>query len=145
MKLAEFLSFLKQTDAYMAHGADERSIQIANGGLQNISAAILPLFMLDFYKVCSATVLSGSYIFGPSEIKTIDLKHPIPSIFEINKEFSHVKHMRGKTIFARNDLFMFAFDSFGTVFMLDNVTLQPIREYKDSIQAMYDCIIIGKL
>lgn len=145
MNLNEFLSQLKQTPAFIAKPFDENRVQITNSGLQNIGAAILPLFMLEFYKACGGTVMGGAYIFGPDEIQNISLKHPIPSIFDINNQFAHLKNMRGKTIFARNDLFFFAFDAFGRVFMLDNLTLNPMREYPESYRAMYDCIIIGKL
>lgn len=141
----ELLSFIKKNNAFMASAADERMLQLANSGLQNISAAIFPLSMTDFYKSFGAIILGGAYIFGPNEIKDISLKYPIPNLFEINNDISSLKQMRAKTVFGRNDLFWFAFDAMGKIFMLDNLTLSPLREYSDINRAVYDCLIIGKL
>ena len=69
---------------------------------------------------------------------------PVPSILEINRDISGVPGTVGKTIFGRNDLFWFAFDAFGTCYMLDNLSLRVLRKYDDSYRAMTDCLIAGK-
>lgn len=145
MNFEELLSFLKQNDAFIANPSNERDIQITNSVLQNISAAIFPLFIMDFYKDFGGIVFGGSYIFGPAEINDPKLKYPIPSISEINNNLSGLKQLRGKTIFGRNDLFLFAFDAFGKCFMLNNLNLSVLREYEDPLRAIQDCLIIGKL
>jgi hypothetical protein len=48
-------------------------------------------------------------------------------------------------VFGRNDLFWFAFDAFGTCFMLDNTALRPLRKYDDPWRALTDCMIVGKM
>jgi len=145
MTESQFLSFLNQNDAFVGNASDERAIKLVNSGLQNISAAILPQFMINFYKKFGAIVLSGAYIFGPEELKNPKLSYPVPGIFDINNDIANLKQMRGKTLFGRNDLFLFAFNAFGQFFMLDNLTMSVLREYTDPWQAISDCTTIGKL
>lgn len=145
MTIDEVLSFIKTNGGFIGTPADERDIKIANSGLQNIRAAILPMFIIDLYKATGGVVMGGCYIFGPKEIDDPRISFPIPNIVQINNDISSIPHMRGKTVFARNDLFLFAFDAFGKCFMLDNITLNVLREYEDSYRAINDCLIIGKL
>mgnify|MGYP000893351336 FL=1 len=144
MNLDEFFSYMKSNGAIPAPAAPANIITIASGTLQNIRAATLPPFMIDFYKMAGGMILGDAYIFGPEEIN-ITKKFPVPSIIDINREFSSIPQMRGKTIFGRNDLFWFAFDAFGICFMLDNLTLKPMRKYDDPWRAMTDCLIVGKI
>jgi len=140
----EFLSLLKSNGAIIAPATEERLVKIASGGLQQIRAAMLPQFIIDLYKDTGGIILGDAYIFGPDENKTTT-KFPVPNIVQINSEISYLPHMRGKTVFGRNDLFWFAFDAFGTCFMLDNLTLNLLRKYDDPWRAMLDCLIVGKL
>lgn len=144
MNCSEFLSLMKTHGALFAPPATTQSVAIANKLLQSMHAAIFPNFITDFYKECGGINLGTGYIFGATEIKR-GTKYPIPSITEINQDISSLPHMRGKTIFGRNDLFLFAFDSFGTCFMLDNLTLAILRKYDDAYRAMSDCLIAGKI
>ncbi len=121
----------------------DTEIILANASLQQMQAAILPKFISELYKKTGYINLNDAYIFGPLEISRIK-KASIPSITEINKELRGVEKIRGKTIFARNDLFLFAFDSFGDCFMLDNLSLKPLKKYNDPYQSIYECLIIGK-
>ena len=139
----EFLSLMKSNGALFAGAAGDNDILLTSNGLQVMRAAMLPSFLIDFFKNTGGIVLGNACIFGPVENK-ITGKYPIPSITEINKDVSSLQQMHGKTIFGRNDLFWFAFDAFGTCFMLDNMTLAPLRKYDDPWRAMTDCLVIGK-
>jgi hypothetical protein len=55
------------------------------------------------------------------------------------------KNLFGKTVFGRNDLFWFAFDTMGTCYMLDNLTLSILRKYDDPHRAIIDCLVVGKI
>lgn len=140
----EFLSYMKSNGAIIVDGVAENIITMSSSGLQHIRAATLPPFMIDFYKTVGGMIMGDAYIFGPEEIN-VTKKFPIPSILQINREVSDLQQIRGKTIFGRNDLFLFAFDVFGTCFMLDNLSLKPIRKYEDPWRAMTDCLIVGKM
>jgi len=117
---------------------------LASSGLQQMRAAVLPLFIIDLYKHAGGIVLGNGYILGPREI-AITKKFPVPSIVQANSEISGIAQMRGKTVFGRNDLFWFAFDAFGVCFMLDNLTLNPLRKYDDPWRALTDCLVAGKM
>ena len=140
----EFISLLKSRGATIFPGAKEKDIVFANTNLQNIRVAMLPNFMRNFYKSCSAVTLGSACIFGPTEVKR-GIKHPLPSIIEINKDMVGNKNLFGKTVFGRNDLFWFVFDALGNCIMLDNLTLSPLRKYDDPYRAMIDCLIVGKV
>ena len=144
MNCNEFISLMKSHGAKFAPAASMPSITLANTTLQNIRAAMLPKSITDLYMQCSALNLGNGYIFGPTEIKRGN-KYPIPSIIDINPKLSGCPSLLGKTVFGRNDLFWFAFDSFGTYFMLDNVTLKQLRKYEDPYKAMSDCLIAGNI
>ena len=139
-----FLTSMKSNGAIFAAAADDRAITLAATVLQQMRAAVLPAFMIELYKKTGGIILGDAYIFGPLENKAGG-KFPIPPITQINMEISGIQKMRGFTVFGRNDLFWFAFDAFGTCFMLDNLTLRPMRKYEDPMRALTDCLIVGKL
>lgn len=140
----EFLDSLKSRGAAFAPAPYVGSINIANINLQRIRAAVLPKFITDLYQVCGGIKLGNGYIFGPTSFGKSG-KHPIPDIFHLNNELTNLPMLRGKTVFGRNDLFWFAFDSFGTCMMLDNVELRVLRKYDNPYRAMLDCLIGGKI
>ena len=69
----------------------------------------------------------------------------IPSILQVNHDAATLPVGRGRTIFGRNSMFWFAFDAFGNCFMLNNVTLAPMRQYENIFKAMSDCLAVGKI
>lgn len=144
MTTNEFLSLIKSRGATIFPPLSTTDTTVANTSLQNLRAAMLPSFMFDLYQSCSGITLGSAYIFGPKEIER-GVKYPIPSIITVNKEMNQNKNLFGKTVFGRNDLFWFAFDTNGTCFMLDNLTLSVLRKYDDPYRAMIDCLIIGKI
>lgn len=144
MNQNEFLSYMKTNGATLVAGVAENIITTISSNLQHLRAATLPPFMIDLYKIVGGIILGDAYIFGPEEINIVK-KFPIPSIQQVNREVSELPQIRGKTIFGRNDLFWFAFDAFGECYMLDNLSLKPIRKYDDPWRALSDCLIVGKL
>lgn len=141
MTQEEFLLEMKKNGATFAPASSGQSINLANTKLQQNQSAMLPEFMINLYQKTGGINLGNGYIFGPSE-SSVDGKFPVPDLLKVNKDFN--KNMRGKTIFGRNDLFFFAFDCFGTCFMLNNLTLNPLKKYDDCYRALTDCLIAGK-
>ena len=105
---------------------------------------MLPNVLCELYETAGSICLDTGYIFGPNEILR-EKTYPIPSILKVNDDISILGKTVGKTIFGRNDLFWFAFDAFGTFYMLDNLNLTPLRRYDDPFRAMTDCLISGKI
>ena len=144
MNKNEFLSLIKSRGAKLFAPEGPAVINITNTNLQNIRAAMLPAFLQDFYTTCFGATLGSACIFGPTEISR-GSKYPLPSITKVNQDMIGNKNLFGKTVFGRNDLFWFAFDTFGTCYMLDNLTLSVLRKYEDPYRAMLDCLIVGKI
>ena len=144
MTTSDFISLIESRGALIFPKGTDKDVMFVNTDLQNMRAAMLPNFIQDLYKSCSAITLGSACIFGPKEIER-GIKYPLPSIIQINKDMIGNKNLFGKTVFGRNDLFWFAFDAFGNCFMLDNLTLSVLRKYDDPIRAMLDCLIVGKI
>ena len=143
MNTNEFLSLMKSRGATVFPAINPRDITLANNALQSRRCAMFPAILIDLYKSASAINLGNGYIFGPTECAR-GTRFPIPSIVEVNLDLLSSDALRGKTVFGRNDLFWFAFDAFGTFYMLDNLTLRVLRKYDDPYRAMSDCLIAGK-
>ncbi len=144
MNKNEFLSLMKSRGAQIYPSQELTAIAVANTNLQDIRAAMLPMFLQDFYTTSFGITMGSACVFGPKEIER-GIKYPLPSIIKINKDMAGNKNLVGKTVFGRNDLFWFAFDANGTCYMLDNLTLSPLRKYDDPYRAMLDCLIVGKI
>jgi hypothetical protein len=144
MTAKEFLSLIQSRGAIVFPPSNSNAVTFTNTNLQNIQAAMLPQFMYDLYNYCSGITFGSACIFGVNEIKR-GIKYPLPSIVDINKDMIGTKNLFGKTVFGRNDLFWFVFDTMGNCFMLDNLTLSPLRKYEDPYRAMLDCLIVGKI
>lgn len=144
MTTEEFLSHIKSRGAYIYGPVAQNQITITNTVLQQRRRAMLPTFMTELYAKTGGIILGNGYIFGPNEISQ-GLRFPVPTIIKINDDVSGVPQTVGKTIFGRNDLFWFAFDAFGVCYMLDNLTLSPLRRYDDPHRALIDCLIAGKI
>ncbi len=138
----EFLSNMKSRGAIIDEPADTRTIMIANSTLQAMRIAMLPPAFINLYAATNGMNMGAGYIFGPGEW-TKNRQMPIPSIATINREIAAFVELNGKTIFGRNDLFLFAFDAFGACYMLDNTNLQTLRKYDNAHQAMTDCLLGG--
>ncbi len=144
MTLDDFLSGLKQRGAILAPAAEQSAIMMANTSLQSMRAAMLPMIIIELYSRTCGINLGNGYIFGPNEIKR-GTHYPTPSIIQTNQDLTGTDTMRGMTVFGRNDLFWFAFDSFGTFMMLDSINLRILRKYDEPYRAMSDCLMGGRL
>ena len=144
MNTAEFIETIKSRGAVIFSPTGQYQIQLLNGALQQRRYAMLPNALRELYENAGAICMDTGYIFGPNEIAR-EKNYPIPSILKINDDISVLGKTVGKTIFGRNDLFWFAFDAFGTFYMLDNLNLTPLRRYDDPYRAMTDCLISGKI
>lgn len=140
----EFFTKLHDRNVIFAPPATIGQINLTNLNLQKIRAAMLPNYMVNIYQQSGSLRLGAGYIFGPNEFKRPP-KYPTPNIFQINSELTNILHLRGKTIFGRNDLFWFAFDSFGTCFLLDNLNLGILRQYENPYRAIFDCLLGGRM
>lgn len=144
MTREEFLSVVRGRNMELAPASTPHNIAMTNTLLQGMRAAMLPNQIQEFYSATGGIINGTGYIFGPAEINRGTI-HPVPSIVTINQDMSNIPALQGKTIFGRNDLFFFAFDAFGVFYMLDNLTLRPLRKYDDMYRAMTDCLAAGKL
>ncbi|MBR1954224.1 MAG: hypothetical protein IKA25_04100 [Alphaproteobacteria bacterium] len=144
MTTDEFLSYIKSRGAHLADAVSPNQIALTNTALQQRRRAMLPQYMTELYTKTGGIILGNGYIFGPHEIPQ-GLRFPVPTITKINEDVSNIPQTIGKTIFGRNDLFWFAFDAFGVCYMLDNLTLAPLRKYDDPHRALIDCLIAGKI
>lgn len=140
----EFINKLNDCNVIFAPAAIAGTISLINLNLQKIRAAMIPTYMTNLYQKYGGMRLGAGYIFGPNEVERAP-KYPIPNIFQTNSELTNIPELRGKTVFGRNDLFWFAFDSFGTCYMLDNLNLRVLRKYDDPYRAMLDCLLGGKI
>lgn len=137
----ELLQNLQSRGAHIASPALSQQTVLINATLREQRHAMLPKYMIDLYTLTGGINLGSGYIFGPTDI--IHAKTFVtPGIIQINNEVS--SYTNGMTIFGRNDLFWFSFDAFGTFFMLDNLTLKPLRKYEDPTRAITDCLLGGK-
>ncbi len=144
MNITEFLSSIKTSKSiFIAPASSDAAITLCNTALQNLRAAMLPTAIQELYKNTGAINLGNGYIFGPTEISRSSI-YPIPSIVDINRDFSFEDKTYGKTIFARNDLFLFSFDAFGNFYMQDNLTLKTLKKYENPYQAMTECLLSGR-
>ena len=143
MTCLEFLSLIQNKNAKIMRPAHQNQISLVNAALRQRHYAVLPKQMLELYARVGAINLGNGYIFGVNETNRGTL-YPIPSILQVNDDISTYGKTLGKTIFGRNDLFWFAFDAFGNFYMLDNLTLTPLKKYDDAYKCMFDCLIAGK-
>lgn len=144
MTCDEFLSDIKSRGAKTYDCAPMHLISNTNVALQQRRRAMLPMFLSEIYMRTSGITLGNGCIYAPTEIAQ-GIRAPIPNIININDDMAAFPQVQGKTIFGRNDLFWFAYDAFGTCYMLDNIGLRPLRKYEDSYRAINDCLLGGKI
>ena len=144
MNQTEFLNTIKTKGVLIWGPSNVRAIEYANSSLQQKKCAMLPNFIINLYTQTGGINLGSGYVFGPTELPN-GINFPIPSIIQVNDEIRNIPSMRNKTLFARNDLFWFAFDAFGTCYMLNNLNGEILRKYDDPYRALYDCLMGGKL
>lgn len=139
-----FLSAIKARGAIFAPPVQTQQLSLTNAALQRGRFAMLPDFLIQIYTITGGLNIGSGYIFGPNSVSYTP-PFVIPSIIKVNNEIGPLGKTAGKTIFGRNDLFWFAYDAFGVCYMLDNLTLRPVKKYSDPYKAIADCLIAGKL
>ncbi|MBR5625814.1 MAG: hypothetical protein IKW67_03485 [Alphaproteobacteria bacterium] len=144
MTCDEFLSNIKSRGAKTYDCAPMNLISATNTALQQRRRAMLPMFLNELFMRTSGITLGNGCIFAPTEIIQ-GTRAPIPTLIKVNDDMASFEQIRGKTIFGRNDLFWFAYDAFGTCYMLDNIGLRPLRKYDDAYRAISDCLLGGKI
>ena len=144
MTASEFVSLMKSRGAVLHGPAAAREVDLANTGLRIRRCAMMPAAIRELYAIAGGIEMGAGYIFGPTDIDR-GREYPVPSIVRINDEIAATgQNTDGKTIFGRNDLFFFAFDAFGVFYMLDNLSLRPMKKYDDAWRAMSDCLVGGR-
>jgi len=146
MTKQEFLNEITGRRAIMLPPASARALELANGALQQMRAAMMPMWFIDLLQTAADGIMLGDAdIFGITKTERTHAGYEMPDIMSINRNISHIGGMRGRTVFGRNALFWFGFDAFGRVYMLDNLNASPVREYSDPYKAMFDCLVVGKV
>ena len=136
----EFLSLIKSRGAKFTTPATIHDITRTNAILQSRRRAIIPSFLSEILLQTNGINLGNGYIFGTNEFPQ-GLRQPAPSIINVADDTSSLPQLKDMTIFGRNDLFWFGYDAFGICYMLDNLTLRPLRRYDDAIKSLTDCLI----
>ena len=144
MNKTDFISEIKSRGGVLLPTASDRAVELAQNALQQMRAAMIPMDFIDVFRHDAGGIALGdANIFGPAEYERP--KYSIPSLVQVNRELANIPNMRGRTIFGRNGLFWFGFDAFGMCYMLDNLTLNPMRKYDNAYRAMMDCLVVGKI
>lgn len=144
MTLQEFITTIKSKGALIWGPSNTRAIEFANSNLQQKKCAMIPNQIISLYMQTAGINLGSGYMFGLTELPN-GVNFPIPDIVHINQDLQNIPSLKNKTVFARNDLFWFAFDAFGTYYMLNNINGNVLRKYDDAYRALYDCLMGGKL
>ena len=143
MNIENIISFAKSNGADLSPAPNQNSIIRLNNNLSFLHKAILPSFMNNFYKYTGSILLGNSCIYGIDDIK--NSRYFIPSILNVNRDFLLSNILNEKTIFGRNDLFIFCFDTLSKCYMLDNITFSLVKSYTEPELALHDCIGMGTL
>jgi hypothetical protein len=143
----EFIEYVKSVGAELAPKANDRTIELAQNALQQMRAAMLPMPLIEIYKNFGGGIILGdAIIFGPEEMDRVKKNYEITGLVKLNRQLSSLPSMRGRVVWGRNALFWFGADAFGNMYMLDNLSLQPVRKYENMpYRAMKDCLIVGKI
>ncbi|MDR1071656.1 MAG: hypothetical protein LBL21_03380 [Rickettsiales bacterium] len=144
--MEEKIKYLSGAGAAFFPGASPRAVELANAAFQNMKASVLPAgAFADFYMARGGAVLGDSYVFPPEDLARPNRGYVIPGIVKINRDLSHVAVLRGKTVWGRNQLYLFSCDVGGAMYMHDVLTLQVLRKYNDFGAALTDCLLVGKI
>jgi hypothetical protein len=143
----EKIEHLKNSGAiFLPPPADaRRALDLANAAFQQMRAAVLPKPLADFYNSLGGAMLGDAYVFPLEDADRPARRYAIPGIVRVNRDFVGFAMLRGKTIWGRNQIYLFSADALGAICMHDMLTLQVLRKYVDFGVAMTDCLMVGKL
>jgi hypothetical protein len=147
MDREQFFQELKNRGATLLPIASDRALELSQNSLQNMRAARIPPILSDIYKnIAGGIILDDSTVFPIEEIDRTKRNYKIPNVITVNRDLSTIPGITGKTVFARNQMFMFMFDAFGNFYMTDILGLNILREYQlDGYRAILDCLAVGKI
>ena len=126
-------------------GASARSLELANAAFQQMKASVLPAALSDFYLAYGGAILGDAVVFPIEDAPRPARRYIIPGAVRINRDLANFQVLRGKTVWGRNQLYIFSADVMGNLYMHDVLTLSVLRKYNDFGQALADCLLVGKI
>ncbi|MDR1826195.1 MAG: hypothetical protein LBQ49_00715 [Rickettsiales bacterium] len=143
--MTEKLNYLKESGAVFFPPATSRALELANAAFQQMRASVLPKFFADFYLQYGGALLGDACVFPIEDKERPDRSYTIPGIVKINRDLAAFRTLRGKTVWGRNQMYVFSCDVLDNLYMHDVMTLQVLRKYGDLASALTDCMLVGKI
>ena len=143
--MTEKINYLKESGAAFLPPASFRALELANAAFQHMRASVLPKSAADFYLEHDGAFLGDAIVFPLEDKERPDRSYAIPGMIKVNRSLSSFAPLRGKTVWGRNQIYMFSADVIGGVYMHDALTLQVLRKYGDFGAALADCLLVGKI
>jgi len=141
----EKINYLKESGAVFLTPAPFRALELANAAFQRMRASVLPKSAADFYLGYGGAILGDACVFPVEDTFRSGRNCIIPGIVKVNRGLSTVPQLRGKTVWGRNQIYIFSCDVMGSVYMHDALTLAVLRKYGDFGAALADCLLVGKV
>ena len=144
-QMNDIVNYIKESGGAMFAPASFRALELANAAFQQMRAAVLPKSAADFYMLYGGAILGDAVVFPMEETPRPARNYAVPSLVKINRDMAGFRTLRGKTIWGRNQIYMFSCDVIGGVYMHDALTLAILRKYNDFGAALADCLLVGKI
>ena len=141
----EKVNYLKESGAKFLPGTNIRALELANAAFQQMKASVLPKSLGDFYLAFGGAVLGDACVFPVEDSMRPHRNYELPGIVKINRDMVRFQVLRGKTVWGRNQIYIFSADVIGNLYMHDVLTLQVLRKYTDFYAALTDCLLVGKI
>ncbi|MDR2269043.1 MAG: hypothetical protein LBD94_02555 [Rickettsiales bacterium] len=122
-----------------------RALELANAAFQQMRASILPESLVIFYKSFGGAIFGDTCVFPLDDIERSGRNYIIPGIIQVNRKMAGFAVLRGRTVWGRNQFYLFSCDVAGNLYMHDVLTLQVLRKYTDFYVALTDCLLVGKI
>ena len=143
--MTDKINYLKESGAAFLPAANFRALELANAALQQMRAAVLPKEIADFYMEYGGAILGDACVFPPDDTSRPERNYVVPGIVKINRDLADIQTLRGKTVWGRNQIYIFSADVGGGIYMHDALTLTVLRKYGDFAAALTDCLLVGKI
>jgi len=141
----EKIAYLEDSGAKFLPPSNMRALELANAAFQQMKAAILPKALGDFYLAYGGAILGDACVFPVEDTMRPGRNYELPGIVKINRDMTRFQVLRGKTVWGRNQIYIFSADVAGNLYMHDVLTLQVLRKYEDFYAALTDCLLVGKI
>ena len=143
--MVEKINYLKESGAVFLPPAGFRALELANAAFQHMRASVLPKSLADFYLEYDGAFLGDGIVFPLEDKERPQRNYAVSGIVGINRALSTFGPLRGKTVWGRNQIYMFSADVIGGIYMHDALTFQVLRKYGDFGAALADCLLVGKI